>query len=70
MRGRFPTDEDQRTLTKAGDSIDELLLKLVNQEQPDAQVSLFMARDWKEIHGFVGTPQQRALVLGRNAKQP
>ncbi len=62
MRGRFPTEDDQRTLTKAGDSVDELLLKQIGEKHPDAQVSIFMAREWKEKHGFVGKPQQRVKV--------
>ncbi len=62
MRGRFPTEEDQRTLTHAGDSIDELLLKLLSDRYPEAQMSIYMARGWKEKHGFVGKPQQRVSV--------
>ncbi len=62
MRGRFPTEEDQRTLDNAGDAIDELLLKQISEKHPEAQVSLFMARAWKEAHGFVGKPQKRVVV--------
>ena len=62
MRGHLPTEEDQRTLTNAGDSVDELLLKLVTDKFPDAQVTIYMARDWKEKHGFVGKPQQKVMV--------
>ena len=62
MRGRFPTEEDQRTLDNAGDAIDELLLKQIAEKHPEAQVSLFMARAWKEAHGFVGKPQKRVVV--------
>lgn len=62
MRGHLPTEEDQRTLTNAGDSIDELLLKLITDKYPDAQVTIFMAREWKEKHGFVGKPQQKVVV--------
>ena len=62
MRGRFPTEDDQRTLPNAGDSVDELLLKQISENHPSAQVSIFMAREWKEKHGFVGKPQQRVKV--------
>ena len=62
MRGRFPTEEDQRTLPNAGDSVDELLLKQIGERYQEAQVSIFMAREWKEKHGFVGKPQQRVKV--------
>jgi rod shape-determining protein MreB len=62
MRGRLPTEDDQRTLTVAGDSIDDLLLKLILQKFPDAQITVFMVRQWKEKHGFVGKPQQPVKV--------
>ncbi len=62
MRGRFPTEEDQRTLDTAGDAIDGLLLKQISEKHPEAQVSIFMVRAWKEAHGFVGKPQKRVMV--------
>ncbi len=62
MRGRFPTEDDQRTLDNAGDAIDDLLLKQILERHPEAQVSIFMARAWKEAHGFVGKPQKRVVV--------
>ena len=36
MKGRYPTEEDQRTLTKAGDSVDEQLVKLIARAPPRA----------------------------------
>ena len=54
MKGRYPTEEDQRTLTVAGDSVDAQLLKLVNERYPAANVTVFMVREWKEKHSFVG----------------
>ncbi|MEM1204755.1 MAG: rod shape-determining protein [Acidobacteriota bacterium] len=57
MRGHLPTEDDQRTLTSAGDSIDEYLLKLFTDRHPEAQVSIYMVREWKEKLGFVGDPQ-------------
>ena len=72
MRGRFPTEDDQRTLTNAGDSIDEHLLKLFTEKHPEAKVSIYMAREWKEKHGFVGKAQGKvevtAPVEGRPTK--
>jgi len=62
MRGRFPTDEDQRTLTRAGDSIDEMLVKLISERYPNAQFTVYMVRAWKEAFGFVGAPQQKVEV--------
>ena len=62
MKGRYPTEEDQRTLTIAGDSIDAHLLKLIEERFPEANVTIFMVREWKEKFSFVGEPPQRALV--------
>jgi rod shape-determining protein MreB len=62
MRGRYPTEEDQRTLTKAGDSVDDLLGKLIDERHPEVQFSIYMVRAWKEKFGFVGEPAARALV--------
>ena len=54
MNGRYPTDDDQRTLTHAGDSIDEQLMTLVKTKNPDGRISIHMVREWKEKHSFVG----------------
>jgi rod shape-determining protein MreB len=62
MKGRYPTEEDQRTLPIAGDSIDAQLLKLIEDRYPQANVTVFMVRDWKERHSFVGDPSQRVVV--------
>ena len=62
MKGRYPTEEDQRTLTIAGDSIDAHLLKLIEERYPEANVTIFMVREWKEKFSFVGEASQRALV--------
>ena len=62
MRGHFPTEDDQRTLASAGDSIDEYLLKLFTDRHPEAKVTIYMVREWKEKHGFVGKAQGRVEV--------
>jgi len=62
MMGRYPTDEDQRTLPNAGDSVDEQLQKLVRERYPEAQVSPNMIREWKEGNSFVGKPKGRVTV--------
>jgi rod shape-determining protein MreB len=62
MKGRYPTEEDQRTLTSAGDSIDQHLLKLVNDRYPQANVTIFMVREWKEKFSFVGASTQPVMV--------
>lgn len=62
MEGRYPTEEDQKTITTAGDSIDEQLFKLVHERYPEAQFSIHMIREWKEKSSFVGEPKNRVLV--------
>jgi rod shape-determining protein MreB len=62
MQGRYPTDDDQRSLPAAGDSIDAQLQKLVQARYPDARFTIFMVRDWKEQHSFVGEPPEPVIV--------
>ena len=63
MKGRYPTDEDQRTLTVAGDSVDAHLEKLIRQRYPDADFTIFMVREWKEKFAFVGDPPKEPIVV-------
>ncbi len=62
MNGRYPTEDDQRTLTHAGDSIDDQLMKLVKTKSPDGRFSIHMVREWKEKHSFVGDAKQPVVV--------
>src|SRR5947207_4158228 len=62
MKGRYPTEDDQRTLTIAGDSIDSQLLKLIEERYPQANVTIYMVREWKEKHSFVGDAPKRVMV--------
>lgn len=70
MKGRFPTEDDQRTLTNAGDWIDEWLAKLIRQRYPDAQFSIHMVREWKEKWSFVGEPTRSVLVTAPVGGKP
>lgn len=62
MNGRYPTEEDQRTLTNAGDSVDEQLATLLRAKFPGAQFSMHMVRAWKEQSSFVGEPARTVEV--------
>lgn len=62
MQGRYPAEEDQKTLPNAGDSIDDQLIKLVREKHPDAQFSIHMIREWKEKWSFVGEPKGKVVV--------
>jgi rod shape-determining protein MreB len=63
MKGRYPTDEDQRTLTVAGDSIDAHLQQLIGDRYPDADFTVFMVREWKEKWSFVGDDPKDPIVV-------
>jgi rod shape-determining protein MreB and related proteins len=62
MMGRYPTDEDQRTLTAAGDSVDDQLSMLIAERYPEANFTIHMVREWKESNSFVGKPKGRITV--------
>jgi rod shape-determining protein MreB and related proteins len=62
MKGRYPTEEDQRTLTVAGDYIDAELEKAVSDRHPDATFTVYMVREWKEKFSFVGEPHEKVVV--------
>jgi rod shape-determining protein MreB len=62
MNGRYPTEEDQRTLTNAGDAVDEHLATLVRNKLPDGRFSIYMVRDWKEKGSFVGETKGPVVV--------
>ncbi|HUO87099.1 MAG TPA: rod shape-determining protein [Thermoanaerobaculia bacterium] len=62
MRGRLPGEEDQRTLTTAGDWLDEQLETLIRERHPEANFNIHMVRQWKEKHSFVGEPKAPVKV--------
>jgi rod shape-determining protein MreB and related proteins len=62
MKGRYPREEDQRTLTAAGDSVDEQLARLLHDREPKANFTIHMIREWKERSSFVGEPRQAVVV--------
>lgn len=63
MHGRYPLEEDQRTLPIAGDHVDEQLHRLITSQYPDAKISLHMAREWKERFSFMGEPIEKVWVV-------
>ncbi len=63
LMGRFPTDDDQRTLAVAGDAVDRQLHSLIEESHPDASVSIHMARAWKERHAFIGDGNGESLIV-------
>lgn len=62
MKGRYPTEEDQRTLTNAGDWVDAQLMKLLEEKHEGISVSIHTVRDWKEASSFFGKPEKPVVV--------
>ncbi len=62
MKGRYPREEDQRTLTTAGDSVDQQLFQLIKARYPEANITVHMVTQWKERHSFVGEPRGTVTV--------
>lgn len=72
MNGRYPGEEDQRTLTHAGDFIDEQLMVLVKNKHPEARFTIHTVREWKERLGFVGdapAPVTVTVTVGQRPAQ-
>jgi rod shape-determining protein MreB len=68
MNGRYPTEDEQRTLLHAGDWVDDQLATLVRARHPDAQFSIHMVRDWKEKWSFVGEPPRGPVQVTVHVK--
>jgi rod shape-determining protein MreB len=62
MHGTMPGEEDQRTLTTAGDYIDRQLFDLLTERHPQAKFSETLVRRYKEEYGFVGNGPGRVMV--------
>ncbi len=62
MHGTMPAEDDQRTLTLAGDYVDRQLLGLLTERHPDARFSETAVRQFKEQHGYVGAANGKLAV--------
>lgn len=62
MKGSMPDEEDQLTLTQAGDFIDEQLFDLFRSRCPDAAFTRNMVREVKEKHAFVTDTSEPVIV--------
>ncbi len=61
--GTFPQEEDQVTVPVGGDFIDEYFCDAMRSLQPEARMSLNMAREIKEKYGFVHEADEKAVVM-------
>ena len=62
MHGTVPTEEDQKTILTAGDSIDEHLESALAESFPDAQFTTNIIRGFKEKYSFVNEPEGDIVV--------
>jgi rod shape-determining protein MreB len=62
MHGAIPSEEDQITLTTAGDHVDAEFCSRLKQAVPEAQFTVNMAREIKERLGFVHNVNEKAEV--------
>ena len=60
--GTFPSDDDQVTISEAGDWIDERLMELVAKKFTGAQLTKDMVRQWKEDGSYVGGDEREQMV--------
>ena len=62
MHGSMPSDDDQRTITQAGDHIDHQLFTMMKEKYPDSDFNMNMVRLFKEKYAFVGKSKGRVEV--------
>nr|MBC8517787.1 rod shape-determining protein [Euryarchaeota archaeon] len=60
--GTFPSEDDQVTVSEAGDWIDERLMELVAKKFTGAQLTKDMVRQWKEAGSYVGGDEREQMV--------
>ncbi len=60
--GTFPSEDDQVTVSEAGDWIDERLMELVAKKFTGAQLTKDMVRKWKEDGSYVGGDEREQMV--------
>ncbi len=62
MQGVYPTQEDQLTVYKAGDYIDNVFFDLLDAKYPDANYTINMLRTFKEENATISDTDEK-LVL-------
>ncbi len=70
VKGHLPTANDQFSVTKAGNYIDELLMDAIATNHPTAQLNLGVARKIKETYSYVGKAKGKLEVVLRENGKP
>ncbi len=70
LKGKVPDEDDQVTLLKGGNFIDELLLESIQMRYPNVQINKRIARAIKDQHAFVGKASEKVMVTMRENGKP
>ena len=62
MHGTVPSPEDQLSLDVAGDAVDKRMMELLNENYPDAQITINMVKRLKEKFGYVHTAKDKIVA--------
>jgi rod shape-determining protein MreB and related proteins len=63
MHGTVPGDEDQVSFTIAGDEVDQTLFDLIKKRYPEAQLTINMCKQFKELYGYVSDSKDKVEVM-------
>ena len=70
LKGTVPNSEDQVTIARGGDHIDNVLSTLLLERYPNVQVTKHLVQGIKEQHSYVGESNDSALVTFRVGGKP
>lgn len=62
MHGTVPAEEDEISLTIAGDAVDQKLHDLIRERFPKASITVNMCKQIKEQYGYVSDTKDRIMV--------
>ncbi len=70
MSGSVPTEDDQRSLTEAGNFLDWEITNAILKKYPDVQLTPQIIKSIKEKHGYVSDSSDPAIVTLTKKGQP
>jgi len=70
MSGSVPTEADQRTLTEAGNFLDQEITDAILKKYPDVQLTPQIIKSIKEKHGYVSNSSDPTIITLTEKGQP
>lgn len=70
MSGSLPSEDDQRSLTEAGNFLDQVISDAILHQYPDVQLTPQIIRTIKEKHGYVSDNSDPVIVTLTKKGQP